>query len=68
MSQNRDEDGGDDWDLILSDETATHAFAAAIGDLVSNSSACSYYRILQFSGTTSDTPFLREIELKVRMG
>lgn len=28
------ENGGDDWDLILSDETATQAFAAAIGDLV----------------------------------
>ena len=25
---------GDDWDLILSDEQATYAFAAAIGDLV----------------------------------
>lgn len=28
------ENGGDDWDLILTDETATQAFAAAIGDLV----------------------------------
>lgn len=62
-------DDGSSWTPISANFTLDGgSTGAVIGDLSANTTGYRYYRLAQQSGTTSATPWLREIEFKIEQG